>query len=463
MFANITALPTLDTLALPELALQELNIHLRGQLIRRGDADYDQARQLWNGAVDKRPALIVRSQTAQDVALAVAFARNHNLPVSVRAGGHNAAGLALVDDGLVIDLSRMKRIQVDPARRVARAEPGLTIGEFTRALEPYGLLTPTGTCSGTGIGGMTLGGGIGWLTGRFGLAIDNVLSFEVVTAEGRLLKASAEENSDLFWGLRGGGGNFGVVTAIEYQLHPMGQVLGGAILYPLSLDVLRAYFDFTSAAPDEVIAYAALATIPNVGPAVAITVCYSGDNLAAGEQALAPLRQFGTPIVDMIRPMNYTELITSLDPTAPDGRHYADTAYSLKQPGDDALKAMLACAEQKSSPFSVIVIHHINGAGARVAPDATAFALREPHYSIVNAAAWEEGPAEPHLAWAEESLARMQPFASQGLYVNFMGQEGETAVREAYRANYERLVALKRKYDPTNFFRMNQNIKPGGR
>ncbi|GAB4408736.1 MAG: FAD-binding oxidoreductase [Anaerolineae bacterium] len=381
----------------------------------------------------------------------------------MRAGGHNAAGLALVDDGLVIDLSRMKRIQIDPARRVARAEPGLTIGEFTRALEPYGLLTPTGTCSGTGIGGMTLGGGIGWLTGRFGLAVDNVLSFEVVTAEGRLLKASTEENADLFWGLRGGGGNFGVVTAIEYQLHPMGQVLGGTILYPLSLDVLRAYFDFTSAAPDEVIAYAALATIPNAGPAVAITVCYSGDDLAAGEQALAPLRQFGSPIVDMIRPMSYTELITSLDPTAPDGRHYADTAYSLKQPSDDTLKAMLACAEQKSSPFSVIVIHHINGAGTRVAPDATAFALREPHYSIVNAAAWEEGPAEPHLAWAQESLARMQPFASQGLYVNFMGQEGEAAIREAYRANYERLVALKRKYDPTNFFRMNQNIKPGGK
>lgn len=460
MFANITALPALDTL-LPEAALQELSAGLRGQLIRPGDAAYDQARRLWNGAVDKHPALIVRSQAAQDVVLAVNFARSHNLPVSVRAGGHNGVGLALVDDGLVIDLSQMKRVQVDAARRIARAEPGLTIGEFTHILEPYGLLIPTGTCSGTGIAGMTLGGGIGWLTGRFGLAIDNVLSFEVVTADGRLLKASAEENSDLFWGLRGGGGNFGVVTAIEYQLHPMGQVLGGTILYPLSLDVLRGYFDYTSAAPDEVIAYAALATIPNIGPAIAVTVCYSGEDLAAGERALAPLRRLGPAIVDMIRPLNYTELIASLDPTAPDGRHYADTAYSLKQPGDDALKALIACAEQKSSPFSVIVIHDIHGAATRVAPDATAFALREPHYSVVNAAAWEEGPAEPHLAWAQESLARMQPFASQGLYVNFMGHEGEAAVRESYRANYERLVALKTKYDPTNFFRMNQNIKPG--
>ncbi|NJN96970.1 MAG: FAD-dependent oxidoreductase [Anaerolineales bacterium] len=232
MFADVNTLPIADTLSIGALALQELNVGLRGQLIRRGDAGYDQARQLWNGAVDKHPALIVRSQTAQDVVLAVNFARSHSLPVSVRAGGHNGVGLALVDDGLVIDLSQMKRVQVDAARRIARAEPGLTIGEFTRILEPYGLLIPTGTCSGTGIAGMTLGGGIGWLTGRFGLAIDNVLSFEVVTADGRLLKASAEENSDLFWGLRGGGGNFGVVTAIEYQLHPMGQVLGGTILYP---------------------------------------------------------------------------------------------------------------------------------------------------------------------------------------------------------------------------------------
>lgn len=462
MFANIVS-PAADTLSLEEIALQELRPSLRGQLLLPGDAAYEQARQLWNGAVNKRPAFIVRTQTAQDVAQAVTFARRYDLPVAVRAGGHNSVGLALVDNGLVIDLSGMKGIKVDPARRVARAEPGLTIGEFTRALEPFGLLTPTGTCSGTGIAGMTLGGGIGWLTGRFGLAIDNVLSFEVVTAEGRLLTVSAEENADLFWGLRGGGGNFGVVTAIEYRLHPVSQVLGGTILYPLSREVLRFYFDFTSAAPDEVIAYAALPTIPNIGPAVAITVCYSGDDLAAGEKALAPLRQFGTPIVDMIRPMPYTELIASLDPTAPDGRHYADTAYSLKQASDEAIEAMIACAEQKSSPFSVIVIHHVNGAATRVAPEATAFALREPHYAVVNAAAWESGPAEPHRAWAQESLARMQPFASQGLYVNFMGYEGETAVRESYRANYERLVALKRKYDPTNFFRMNQNIKPGGK
>jgi hypothetical protein len=232
------------------------------------------------------------------------------------------------------------------------------------------------------------------------------------------------------------------------------------ILLPVSLDALRFYRDFSSAAPDEVIAYASLPTIPNIGPAIAITVCYSGDDLEAGERALAPLRKFGPPLVDLIRPMDYTELIAMLDPTAPDGRNYYDTAYTLKQPGDDALEAIIACAEQKTSPFSAIILHHVNGAATRVVPEATAFALREPHYAIVNVAAWETGPAEPHQAWAKASLARMQPYASRGLYVNFMGQEGEAALRDSYRANYERLVALKTKYDPTNFFRFNQNIKP---
>ncbi|MBI1880320.1 MAG: BBE domain-containing protein [Chloroflexi bacterium] len=280
-----------------------------------------------------------------------------------------------------------------------------------------------------------------------------------MTAEGQLIKASAVENADLFWGLRGGG-NFGVVTAIEYCLHPVGKILGGMVLHPLSLDVLRFYHDFSSAAPGEIIAYAALATIPNIGPAIAITVCYSGDDLEAGERLMAPLRQFGPPRVGLIRPMNYSELIAMLDPTAPAGRNYYGAAYSLKQPGDDALEALIASAEQKTSPFSSIVLHHINGAATRIAPEATAFALREPHYAIVNAAGWESGPAAPHIEWAQASLARMQPFASRGLYVNFMGYEGEATVRDSYRANYERLVALKGKYDPANFFRLNQNIKP---
>lgn len=453
--------PPINAVVFNEADLAALQAGLSGELFRPGYPGYDAARRLWNGAVDKYPALIVRCQTGQDVAQAVTFARRHELPMSVRSGGHNTTGLALIDDGLVIDLSQMKQVTVDPDRRIARAEPGLTLGEFVRAVEPYGLMTTTGTCSGNGLGGATLGGGIGWLMGKHGLIIDNVRAFEMVTATGQLLTVSATENADLFWGLRGGGGNFGIVTAIEYQLHPLDQVLAGMVIHSQANapTVMRFYRDFSSAAPDEVTVYAVLTALPEIGPAIMLIACYCGEDLAEGERLLAPLRQFGSPLVDTIKPMAYSELLAMLDPAAPDGRHYHDTAYSLKQPNDEALDALITCA-QAASPFSAIVIHHVHGAATRVPATDTAFALREAHYAIVNAAAWEAGDGAAHIAWAEESLARMQPFASRGLYVNFMGHAGEAAVREAYRANYERLVALKSKYDPMNFFRFNQNIKP---
>ena len=458
-------IPTVSTTygsAWDEAALRMLQSGLSGELFRPGDPGYDKARQLWNGAVDKHPALIIRCATSQDVVLAVNFGRRHNLPVSVRGGGHNTAGLALCDGGLVIDLSAMKGLTVDPTRRVARAEPGLTIGELARALQPYNLLTPTGTCSGTGIAGSTLGGGIGWLTGKYGLAVDNVLAFEIVTADGQLRQATAHENADLFWALRGGGGNFGIVAALEYQLHPVGKVLGGMALYPQTdaEDVLRFYRDFSSAAPDELTTYCVLMVLPGLGPVIAIIVCYSGADLTEGERVIAPLRQFGAPVDVSIRPMDYTEMIALLDPAAPDGRSYYDTAYSLKEPGDEALVAIAACAATMTSPFSAIVIHHVNGAATRIAADETAYALREPHYAIVNAAAWIDGPGSSHIEWANNSLKRMQPFVNLPLYVNFMGIGGEAEIRDSYRNNYERLVTLKRKYDPTNFFHHNQNIKP---
>ena len=455
-------LTTLTHAPFYEASLQEFKAGLSGELFRPGNPGYDDARRLWNGAVNKHPALIVQCRTGQDVAQAVKFARSHNLPVSVRSGGHNTTGLALVDDGLVIDLSQMKRIEVDPARRIARAEPGLTLDEFVQAVEGYGLLTTTGTCSGNGLGGATLGGGIGWLMGKYGLIIDNVCSFELVTADGQILSVNNQDHADLFWGLRGGGGNFGIVTAIEYQLHPVGKVLAGMVIHPLAnaQAVMRFYRNFSSAAPDELTVYAVLTTLPEIGPAIMLMACYCGEDLAAGEKIIASLRQFGPPLVDMIKQMAYSELLALLDPAAPDGRNYYDTAYSLKEPGNEALDALIACAQASTSPFTAIVIHHVHGAAARVPAGETAFALREPHYAIVNAAAWEDGEGAPHLAWAEESLARMQPFASQGLYVNFMGHEGEKAVRDSYRVNYERLVALKNKYDPSNFFHFNQNIKP---
>ena len=443
-------------------AVEALEARLSGQLIRPGDTAYDQARQLWNGRVDRYPALIARCQTAQDVVLAVNFARDHNLAVAVRGGAHNSNGFATVNNGLVIDLSQMKGIEVDPNRRIARAEPGLTFGEFSRATQAYGLGTTTGICAGTGISGATLGGGTGWLMGKYGLAIDNVRSFELVTADGQLRKASAEENADLFWGLRGGGGNFGVITAIEVQLHPLDQVLGGMAIYPLAKakETLRFYREFSNATPDEVTVYAFLATVPEVGPAVIIMGGYFGDDLAEGERLLAPLRRFGPPLVDLIQPMAYPDLLTMVDPIAPDGRNYYQPGYSIKQLSDEIIDNLVGWAEKFTSPFSAILIHHIHGAATRVAPDATAFALREPHYIVMHDAAWEDGPAEAHIEWARAGFAAMQPFAMRGVYVNFIVGENEEAVRDSYQANYERLAVLKQKYDPTNFFRANQNIKP---
>lgn len=444
------------------MAIEELEAHLTGQLIRPSDAAYEQARQLWNGRIDKYPALIVRCRTAEDVVLAVNFAREHRLTVAVRGGAHNSNGFATVDNGLVIDLSQMKGITVDPASRTARAEPGLTFGEFSRALQAYGLGTTTGICAGTGISGATLGGGIGWLMGKYGLAIDNVLSIELVTADGQLLKASAEENADLFWGLRGGGGNFGVVTAFEYRLYPLGQVLAGMVIHPLSnaREVLRFYSAFSQATPDELTVYAFVATVPDVGPAVIIMACYFGDDLAEGERLLAPVRQFGPPLVDLIQPMAYPDVLALIDPIAPDGRNYYQPGYSVKVLSDEFIDTMVEWAKKMTSPFSAFLIHHVHGAATRVAPDATAFALREPHYIVMHDAAWDEGPAEPHLEWVRASLAAMQRFAMPGLYVNFIVGEKEEAVRDSYRGNYERLAVLKRKYDPTNFFRSNQNVKP---
>jgi hypothetical protein len=446
-------------------ALEDLESQLSGQLIRPGDADYEQARRLWNGQINKYPALIARCRTAGDIVTAVNFARNHNLALAVRGGAHNSNGFATNSNGLVIDLSPMKGITIDPFTRVARAEPGLTFGELSHAAQNYGLATTTGICSGTGISGATLGGGTGWLMGKYGLAIDNVLSFELVTAEGQMLKASATENPDLFWALRGGGGNFGIVTIIEYQLHPLGHILAGMIIHPMAdaKQALRFYRDFSGTAPDDITAYAFLVTMPEIGPAIIFMAGYFGDDMAEGERLLAPLRQFGTPLVDSVQPMAYSDFLAMLDPIAPDGRNYYEPAYSVKQFSDDALDTLIAWAGRMTSPFSAVLIHHIHGAATRVAPDATAFSLREPHYAVVHAAAWEDGPAEPHSAWARDSFAAMQPFTMSGVYIGFLVGQKEEAVRASYRANYERLAIIKDQYDPTNFFCANQNIKPAVR
>jgi FAD/FMN-containing dehydrogenase len=312
------------------------------------------------------------------------------------------------------------------------------------------------------MGGSTLGGGIGWLMGRFGMTIDNVLAFEVVTADGELITASADEHPDMFWALRGGGGNFGVVTEITYRLHSVSTVLGGMALFPLAAAplALRMYRELTSTAPDELIAHAVMATVPDFGPALVLQAVYSGEDLSESERVLAPLRRFGPPAADLIAPRPYAEAYMMLTPPIGAGLTYTETAFALRQPSDAALDDLVTSALERPSPLSLINIHQVHGAATRVAPDATAFALREPHYAIVNGAGWVEGSGEAETLWTWHTMARMRPHASSGLYVNFLGDEGDEAIRAAYRANYARLAQIKAHYDPENFFRRNQNIRP---
>jgi len=379
----------------------------------------------------------------------------------VRGGGHSTAGFAVRDAGLVIDLSGMKGIAVDPQNRTARAEPGLTLKELITATQVHGLVTTTGIVSDTGIAGLTLGGGVGWLEGRFGLTCDNVLAFELVTADGRLRRASPSEHPDLYWALRGGGGNFGVVTTFEYRLHPLGQVLAGMVVHPMprARDVLRFYRDFTAQAPDELTVYAALVTSPDGHPAVAMLVCYSGE-LEEGERVLAPLRQFGPPLADLIRPMDYLDAIQLIDAGNPSGHSYYEKGCSLNNLTDEAIDAVVGAGMAMTSPLSAVLIQRMHGAASRVLPNETAFALRGEHYLVVFIAQWPAGNGEAHSAWARAGWAALQPFANQGTYVNFMAADESDRVRAAYGQNYERLVAIKNRYDPTNLFQHNQNIRP---
>ncbi len=441
--------------------IARLRAALHGKLVLPEHAEYEAARHIWNGAIDRRPAMIIRCVDVNDVQRAVEFGRQSNLDIAVRGGGHSFPGFSTCDGGLVIDLSLMKAITVDPADRSARAEPGVTLGEFIKATQAYGLGTTTGTASDTGIGGITLGGGLGVLMGKFGLMCDNVRSFDVVTAEGALVRANANENPDLFWGLRGGGGNFGIVTAFDYQLQPLGTILGGIVVHPLSRAraALEFYRDFCSKLPDELtVVYGVLAG-PAGSPVVAIGTCYCGD-LAEGERLLAPLRRFGQPLVDGVAAMPYSGLFPRIDASVPAGRCYYLKGGSIEELSDGAIDALVDSTEGLTSPYSQIFMVPVHGAATRVGSTETAFPLREPHYEFTFDAAWDDGAQERHVQWARQSHQALQRFASQRAYVNFLGDEGTARVRAAYGPNYERLVALKTKYDPDNVFHLNQNIKP---
>lgn len=435
---------------------------LDGELIRPNDRGYDVARKVWNGMVDKYPALIVRCADQADVVSAIRFAQSQHLSAAVRSGGHSLSGGSTCDGGIVIDLSRMKHMSIDPERSTARAQAGLTLAEFVQATQEFGLATTTGTVGGTGLAGLTLGGGLGWLMGKYGLTIDNLLSVDLVTAGGYLLRASAGENPDLFWGVRGGGGNFGIVTSFEFQLHPVSSVLAGKVMYPITKarEVLRFYRDYTSSAPDELTASACLSTTSTGLPVIGINLCYCG-SLAEGERAISAVRKFDTPILDLIRPRSYLNLISQADAGAPYGRCYYQKASSLTHLSDEAIETIVDFSARCTPPFSHVLLQHVHGAATRIDPTETAFALREESYVMSIVAAWDGGEtAERHIDWVETFWRGMEPFVSSGVYANFLGNEGEGRVRAAYGVNYERLVALKNTYDPTNFFALNQNIKP---
>jgi FAD/FMN-containing dehydrogenase len=447
---------------LEQAAVQEFAANLRGELLRPEDDGYDTTRAVFNGMIDKRPAIIVRCVGTSDVIQGVNFARTHDLLVSVRGGGHSVAGNAVSDGGLMLDLSPMKGIRVDPVRRTAQAQAGLTLGEFDHETQAFGLATTLGVVSVTGIGGLTLGGGLGWLNGKHGLACDNLLSADVVTADGHVLTASDEENEDLFWGIRGGGGNFGVVTLFEYQLHPVGPVLGGGLRYPAAQarDFLRFYHEFASTCPDELSTAASLGQAPDGSVVVGVAVCYCGP-IETGERVLHPLRTFGSPLEDNIQPMSYRALQSAPDGGFPLGRqHYWKSSY-LKHLSDEAIEVMLRFVAEMPSPISGVGLQQMHGAASRVAPAATAFPHRDEHYDFLILSQWADPTdSEENMRWTRRLFEQMEPFFEKGVYVNNLGEEGEDRVREAYGEHYERLVALKDKYDPTNQFRLNQNIRP---
>jgi hypothetical protein len=446
----------------------------RGRLIRAGDADYDTARALWNGAVDRRPRLIARCIGSADVAAAVRFAREHGLEMAVRGGGHNVAGTASCDDGIVLDLSAMRAVRVEPAERRAWVQGGALWGDVDQETQGHGLATTGGIVSHTGVAGLTLGGGVGWLMRKHGLTVDNLLAAEVVTADGERLRASAEEHPDLFWALRGGGGNFGVVTSFEFRLHPVGPVvLAGPVLWDAADAgaVLRFYREFIRGAPDElgtVVRFGTAPPLPAIPeelhwrPVLIVGTCFVGP-VAEGDTRLRPLRAFGRPLLDLVAPVPYAGFQGALDSTVPHGWHYYWKSTHLPELRDDLIDVIVEHAFACASPRSYVAMFHLGGAVGRVPEGGTAFGNRQASHAITLDGAWRPGEdfGDRDTAWARRFFAALGPFR-EGVYVNFLGgDEGPDRVREAYGdATWSRLAAVKARYDPDNAFHHNQNIRP---
>src|SRR5271165_814115 len=444
-------------------AIKDLKLRLRGPVLEPGAENFDLLRRVWNGMVDKRPALIAQCAGSADIAACVTFAREHGVLLSVRGGGHNYAGKAVCSGGLMLDLSLMKGMKVDAARRTVRAQAGLKLGEFDRETQKYGLATPLGVATTTGISGLTLGGGYGWLAGKFGLACDNVTWAEVVTADGNILECSESRNADLFWALRGAGANFGVVTELEYKLHPVSTVLGGPIFHPLCKESFRFYDEMSRSAPDELTMLGSAMTGPDGAPAFATVVCYCGSP-AEGERLLEPLRTFGRPLADMIQQRPYVEMQSLFDASFRPGRRYYNKAHNISVIGDEAADTGLRYSNPLPTPSSSVAFHQLHGAAGRVAMTATAFPHRYDHHVVwVDPVGDDPADDERMISWARECWQALTPFVDPAVYVNALDdvlEAGERPVREAYGANYDRLRVLKKRYDPTNLFCQNSNIKP---
>ena len=446
----------------------------RGELLLPSSPGYDAARRIWNGAIDRHPGCIARCTGVADVVAAVRFARERDLLVAVRSGGHGVAGHAVCDGGLVIDLSPLKGVRVDPQARTARVQAGVLWGELDRETQLHGLATVGGIVTHTGIGGLTLGGGLGWLMRKYGATVDSLLSVDVVTADGNLVTANADENPDLFWCVRGGGGNFGIATSFEYRLHELGPiVLAGPVFYSLEdgQGVLRFYREFADDAPDELTTIFELSMAQPLPflpaevhgkPIVMVGACYAGPP-QEGLEVVRPLKEFGDPIADLLERKPYLSLQSMFDPFVPHGWHRYWKSVELPRLTDDAIDTLVEQASAQTSPKSYCIVFQLGGMLSRVGRDETAFTQRDAAYNVNINAVWtpEDPDAERHLQWARDYFAAMQPHARDRVYLNFLGDEGPHRVRQAYGpATYDRLAELKATYDPDNFFRLNQNIHP---
>lgn len=447
-------------------AVSELAPSFAGRLLERADAQFDDARRVHNGFVDKRPAVIARCLGAADVADALGLADRLGLDVAVRGGGHNVGGRGTIDDGLLIDLSLMKGLHVDPKARTARAEGGTLWKEFNRATQLHGLATTGGVISSTGVSGLTLGGGLGWLMAKYGMALDNLLSVDLVLADGRLVRATSDENPDLFWAVRGGGGNFGVATSLEFRLHPVGPtVTGGIVAHPFSQarDVLRLFRDLAATASDELMLFAVLLTAPDrITRLAAIAAGHVGPQ-ADAEAAVRPIRKFGTPVMDIIGPMTYTALNAMIDADFPRGARNYWKSHFMDQLTDEAIDVLIDGFARNTSPMSKILLEHFHGAAARVPVTHTAYALRRPGFNMALLSQWMDSAQDGScIAWARDCYRTLQPFTGTNRYLNYLDHDdaADAGLAAVYGPNLDRLRQVKAKYDPKNVFHQNVNIKP---